>query len=484
MDLQYVPCMYTYAKDFSAYTCKVYDETITHETDLKFQGKHQKSRKNSHIHRIEFLECEILYLPKLKDSFINLKQLQISESKLKMITRDDLLHFPNLTMLDCPYNELTFIPGDLFANTTKIEVISFCHNKLIAIDPSVLVGLNFLTYVDFCENPCINLCYDMSWCYCANSTLENVKKTLEENYANLSMAVKTKYSIKRENDDQSLEAHNQKEECTPVQCIELPPSKRSETIPHRIDSVATVVLKRLDQIYDDADIVQNGLNPNETSVKKIISSPKRLNQSDEPNVMQNGLNQSDDDADIVHKNDVPIWNDVALMLKVDAYKDFTVIVRDRKMFKVHKIILAARSKFFADYFVENKEETSIELNISVEVFRIIENYVYQDELPNKIHALVNFAELFRAASKFQLERLKEFAARKLLDKVNAENCVRMFKLGFKYNNDLLRKRSLEEVEKQFPAKKFKENSEISPEMIEELVNLKRKTDQRINEIFL
>lgn len=173
----------------------------------------------------------------------------------------------------------------------------------------------------------------------------------------------------------------------------------------------------------------------------------------------------------VEKLDTGLSSDLVKIIQNEKFKDFTVTVNGED-FKVHKLLLAARSSTFAEMIETNTGSVNL-TDISTEIFREILKFFYTDELPQSSD--VNSFELYSAAGRFNIEKLKNFAAEKLIDKVNAENVLEVLTLGNAYGNDNLRKRSLEEVEKMFPNKKFK--AELKVEKLKALLEVKKQQEE-------
>ncbi|KAG5667488.1 hypothetical protein PVAND_015468 [Polypedilum vanderplanki] len=74
------------------------------------------------------------YLPRgFKRYFIEIKRLEIKESHLKELSRDDLAQFPELWDLSVPYNDITTIESDLLDMNPKIQHLNLRHNRITFI---------------------------------------------------------------------------------------------------------------------------------------------------------------------------------------------------------------------------------------------------------------------------------------------------------------------------------------------------------------
>lgn len=97
-----------------------------------------------------------------------------------------------------------------------------------------------------------------------------------------------------------------------------------------------------------------------------------------------------------------ILTDLKKIIRNEKLKDFTVKVNDEE-FKVHKLLLAARSSVFTELIENNIDAESLDLTdeISPEIFHQILKFIYTDELPQ-----ANILELLILANKYGIESLQ------------------------------------------------------------------------------
>lgn len=124
-------------------------------------------------------------------------------------------------------------------------------------------------------------------------------------------------------------------------------------------------------------------------------------------------------------------------------KDFTVFI-EGKEFKVHKLLLADHSPVLAE-LIDNKIVTDRLnlMNISAETFQEIYNFIYTEATTNSED--INFIHLFAAAGRLKMEKLKNFAAEKLMTKINDQNAHEISILSIEYKNENLYQRSFEVI---------------------------------------
>lgn len=167
----------------NSYTCKIEDKDIPEGFDLKFIGEHIEGETDDNVICVWFKDCTVEKIPQnLTKSFPNLKILIIRKSKLKSISKDDLIEYKNLVELRLNSNEIEFLPGDLFEDFANLKKISFNDNKIRIIEPNILEGLDKLIYGNFLDNPNYRSKFSSDSNDKPNVTIEEFKKELQEKY--------------------------------------------------------------------------------------------------------------------------------------------------------------------------------------------------------------------------------------------------------------------------------------------------------------
>jgi len=143
------------------YTCVIEQQQIAVDEILNISGMHLDGKTNVDVKYVKFLECPITRVPqRLTDIFPSLTGLIISHSSLKTVTKDVFDEYS--IVLECfylQYNQIEFVPGDLFEGFENLKAISFYGNKLKIIEPTIFDGLNNLIFVDLRHNPNYNTYY-------------------------------------------------------------------------------------------------------------------------------------------------------------------------------------------------------------------------------------------------------------------------------------------------------------------------------------
>jgi hypothetical protein len=96
-------------------------------------------------------------LPKNFNNFFpNIETIQLFNSKIKVIDKDDLQQFPKLKSLFVGLNQLESLKSDLFEYNPNLLIIKFNYNSLRSIGSDLLKPLTKLFMADFSNNPCID----------------------------------------------------------------------------------------------------------------------------------------------------------------------------------------------------------------------------------------------------------------------------------------------------------------------------------------
>jgi Leucine-rich repeat (LRR) protein len=98
----------------------------------------------------------------LSNFFPNLRFIEIYDCKMKKIFADDLKGLTKLEKLKLDYNEISYLPGNLFEFTPKISHVSFVNNRITKIGPHIFDNVKNLMKADFSRNLKINYRYSKS----------------------------------------------------------------------------------------------------------------------------------------------------------------------------------------------------------------------------------------------------------------------------------------------------------------------------------
>lgn len=166
------------------YQCIIKDQEIPQNEDFEFSGYHLFRKYETDVTFVEFRDCNCSKVPQgLTKSFPNLKVLAISNSKLKELSKDDLVEYENLQKFICDRNDVDFLPGDLFEGFENLFYLKFTGNQdLGIIEPNLLDELYNLDYVNFSQNKNISKFYASNLVYNPNALLGEIQRKLIENF--------------------------------------------------------------------------------------------------------------------------------------------------------------------------------------------------------------------------------------------------------------------------------------------------------------
>ncbi|CAG9800602.1 unnamed protein product [Chironomus riparius] len=417
------------------YCCSIESQLIRQNSELNFIGDHEPRKTNDDVHGIEFSECTVAKVPAgLTMSFPNLKMLAIKNSRLEKICKDDLIEYKNLEKLICFQNKIEYLPGDLFEGFEHLEWIEFWENKLGIIEPNIFDELDNLKYLDIEGNPDFDKWYSCYPSYNRSTSLEEIKDQICTRFLS--------------NDQKTIKTFLKKVK-DPIDMLKIFSEKS-----HNFAMKSTVLKVTFDILEETVE---------SSKAEKLEMQIQFQQQIEEMN----------------RKLKTGLMGNIKNFINDETTKDFKVQV-DEKEFNVHKFLLAARSPVLAETFKNNPEVENLNLiDISVDIFEQILNFIYTDELPDEN---TNFLHLFASAGKLKIEELKNFAATMLLEQITSENSFDIFKLSNKYNHNELRIKAFNKIRSKYPKIKFNVNWEDDPEKVEVIVEKFRKKEEAIKKL--
>jgi len=404
----------------TVYCCSILDKVINDNEELFLFGEHLNGKSNTDVQGVQFFDCNLTKVPAgITKIFANLKMLAILSSGLKRICKDDLVEYKNIEKFICNSNKLVFLPGNLFDDFENLEWIELWNNNIKLIEPNIFDNLKNLKYVDIEQNPKYDKWFANNKYYDCNSSLEGVIDQI--------------YQVFLSSDIQNLKKFVKKVK-NPIEIL-----KQFKERSSNIDSK----LNLLELAFDAVENLQREVDN---------LAPK----------LQNGL-----------------IRDLNNFIQDENSRDFQIQIEDKE-FRVHKFLLAARSPILAETLKNNPEVENLNLvDISEDIFEQILNFIYTDELPGEG---TNYLHLFAAAGRLQITDLKNFAASKLIDQVNAENIYEIFKLSTKYNHDELKQKSFNEIKANYPKIKFNDGWITEPEKVGLVIDKFKKKEEAIKRL--
>lgn len=141
--------------------------------------------------------------------------------------------------------------------------------------------------------------------------------------------------------------------------------------------------------------------------------------------------------------DVPpstLISDFRLLVDNDTLSDVTFIVEGRSVY-AHKLMLMRCSYFEALFLGQMREAQMSTIHIDevrYEIFLSILEYLYTDELDLTFH---NAMELFEAADRFCIHRLKSMCEKRMLECITVEKAAEIFYAADVHSAEMLRQKA-------------------------------------------
>lgn len=357
-----------------------------------FKGIHQAGKWNKDVEAIAFNDVVVEYFPQiLSDTFPNLTAIQLRKCGLKTITKQDLKGLDKLEMLWLPYNQVTFLPNDLFENTPRLRTVSFFDNWIENVDSKIFTPIkNNLEFCSFKDNPGFSGTYDRNMLY----TIESFMRDVDGTKSNAEIARK-----------------------------EATLQKREEILKSEFESL-------------------------KIREKQVERGNAKLKAAFEKLQLENGKQS---DQKVVTKVNDPVDSDHLGGLFASAkYSDFTIKLRDQE-YKVHKCILAAQSSVFDKMFTADSEEAAAKSlkkvsNFSATAFEEFLKYFYDKSTLNEENAL----ELFVLSSEFDFHVLRSRCEDIVIKYLDAGKALDAFNLGHAHSSEKLKLAAFRMLQVSFP----------------------------------
>lgn len=376
------------------YTC-VIRETSGLEIKLpgtqvkSFKGIHKPGKWNKDVEAIAFNDVGVEYFPqKLSDSFSNLVAVQVRKCGLKGITKQDLKGLDKLEMLWLPYNQVTFLPDDLFESTRNLRTVSFFDNWIENLDAKIFVPIkSTLEFCSFKDNPGFSGTFGKNIPYPIESFMRDISNS------------KTSAELARQ---------------------EATLRKREEILKSEFGSLKT----REKQLERENAKLKTALGKFkiDNDVGKLADQKKDHEQSDR----------------------------LGDLFSSSKYSDFTIKLRDQE-FKVHKCILAAQSSVFDRMFTADTAEAAAKSmkkvsNFSATAFGEFLKYFYDKTLSVEGNAL----ELFVLSSEFDFQVLRSRCEDVVIRSLDAGMALDAFNLGHAHSSEKLKLAAFRMLKISFP----------------------------------
>ncbi|CAG9797648.1 unnamed protein product [Chironomus riparius] len=418
------------------YACFIKNQQIPADEELEFTGRHVSGHSNNNVIDVIFENCDIKKVPQgLTKVFPKMQDLSVWSSNLKKVTKNDLKEYKNLLRFGFCNNEIEFLFGDLFEGFDNVQEVIFSGNEgLKFVEPNILDGLENLNMVNFTGNLKYFKRFSSVQGDLGNATLAEVKAELWKNFC-----------IDPENIKNAYQKH--KEEIAILKTFITASDKENQK------------LKKKEKL------LQKQIQESEEREKKLLNDLK-IEKAEHSMLKMSS------------KNDIS--KEIKQLLMNDNFKDFTVIIDDRE-FRVHKFLLIARSSTLAEILRNNPQVESLNLiDIPIEIFEKVLKFLYFEEITLEIET--NFLQLFAAAGRLKIEKLKTIVASNILNQITADNALEILSLSNKYENDELRTKSFAEIKKTFPKLILNDDWAFNTEKVKKTIDLFKEKEEAIKRI--
>jgi hypothetical protein len=135
-------------------------------------------------------------------------------------------------------------------------------------------------------------------------------------------------------------------------------------------------------------------------------------------------------------------NNYSIHFNDKIFADFTLKSSDKKVFKVHRLVLATKSEYFEKMFTtdmqEKKESQAVLHNVHSTVLEQVIKYIYTGNADLK-----KTKKILDAAEYLGITGLKSMCEKQLLDDLKDINALEMLKTADMYNIKELEYQSLQ-----------------------------------------
>jgi hypothetical protein len=156
------------------------------------------------------------------------------------------------------------------------------------------------------------------------------------------------------------------------------------------------------------------------------------------------------------------------------FSDFSIIVNDSKIFKVHKCILAAHSKGFAEMFDQDPDATEMKIeDLSAEAVEFFLYFLYTGKLEDSDDKSL---EIFALASKLKVPDLRQWMLKVVVSQLDESNAFKAFSIAHSMGSDELKRAAFEAIQEMFPDWQLPESLMENLEKVRKMIAAKEKFD--------
>jgi hypothetical protein len=168
---------------------------------------------------------------------------------------------------------------------------------------------------------------------------------------------------------------------------------------------------------------------------------------------------------------------IEALFNVGQVSDFSIVVNDSKIFKVHKCIVGARSQEFSEMFSQYPNATEMKIeDLSAEAVEIFLCFFYTGKLEDFDDKSL---ELFALASKLKVPDLRESMLKLVVSQLDDSNAFKAFSLAHSMGSDELKRAAFKAIKKMFPERKLPESLMENLEQVREMIIAKGNIDAMV-----
>jgi len=144
----------------SIYECEdavlnIYSEEDRYVTQI--DASHYYGRSNSDVNSLFIHRGKITHFPRFIEKFFpKLIALNLIETTLSEINKEDFKGFPELIRLNLGENKISILEKDLFMYNPNLRFIGFNNNRIIHVETGIFLGLKNLVSLEFKDNTCLS----------------------------------------------------------------------------------------------------------------------------------------------------------------------------------------------------------------------------------------------------------------------------------------------------------------------------------------
>lgn len=120
---------------------------------LSIYGEHNETKTNDDVMVFSNIFTRSKFLPNgIAKMFPNLERFNVASSRLNFVFRKNFVGFKKLRTLDLRFNDIEFLPDDVFIDLFDLEVLTISGNLIKKLPSMAFVSMMELRYFDASDN--------------------------------------------------------------------------------------------------------------------------------------------------------------------------------------------------------------------------------------------------------------------------------------------------------------------------------------------